>query len=68
MLKAILPRLALIGFTYAQPFLITAALNFLSMPASKRNVDHAYGLICATALIYLGIAVSLKTSAYTMEY
>ena len=56
--RTIPPRLAITGFTYAQTFLITAAINYLELPASFRNVNHAYGLIGATGLIYIGIAVS----------
>jgi hypothetical protein len=58
LLKTILPRLALIGFSYAQPFLITAAIDFLDVPVAQRNINYAYGLVGATALLYFSIAVS----------
>jgi hypothetical protein len=51
------PRLAITGFTYSQTFLINAAISYLETPAPLRNVNHAYGLIGATAFIYVGIAV-----------
>ncbi|KAF8857368.1 putative multidrug resistance protein [Acephala macrosclerotiorum] len=51
----VFPRLCLIGFTYAQPFLITSAINYVSQPASEQNKNDGYGLIGATALVYLGI-------------
>ena len=51
------PRLTSIAFNYAQPFLIAAAIKYLETSVNNRNIDHAYGLIGATALIYLGIAV-----------
>jgi ATP-binding cassette subfamily C (CFTR/MRP) protein 1 len=56
------PRLCVTGFTYAQTFLINAAINYLEYPAPLRNVNHAYGLVGATALIYIGIAVSGESS------
>ncbi|KAB8272693.1 P-loop containing nucleoside triphosphate hydrolase protein [Aspergillus minisclerotigenes] len=52
----ILPRLFLIGFTFSQPFLITSILNWLDNSHSGSN--HGYGLIGATLLIYLGMALS----------
>jgi ATP-binding cassette subfamily C (CFTR/MRP) protein 1 len=54
---AVIPRLCLIGFNFAQPFLITAALNLVSEPVNPSTRNEGYGLIGATALIYLGIAV-----------
>ncbi|KAE8340830.1 hypothetical protein BDV24DRAFT_151712 [Aspergillus arachidicola] len=52
----ILPRLFLIGFTFSQPFLITSILNWLDNSHSASN--HGYGLIGATFVIYLGMALS----------
>jgi ATP-binding cassette subfamily C (CFTR/MRP) protein 1 len=52
----VFPRVCLIGFNYAQPFLISSAIDYISQPTGDRNTG--YGLIAATALIYLGIAVS----------
>ncbi|OGM41659.1 ATP-binding cassette transporter [Aspergillus bombycis] len=52
----ILPRLFLIGFTFSQPCLITSILNWLDNPQSPSN--NGYGLIGATLLIYLGMALS----------
>jgi hypothetical protein len=51
-------RLAIIGFTYSQTFLINAAISYLETPAPLRDVNHAYGLIGATGLVYFGIAVN----------
>lgn len=56
-LLVIFPRLCLIGFTFAQPFLISRILNLLSQPDNETTRNQAYGLIAATALIYVGIAV-----------
>ena len=52
-----LPRIAMIGFNYSQTFLITATINYLETPAVRRDINHAYGLIGAAALIYFGSAV-----------
>jgi hypothetical protein len=57
-LRTMPPRLAITGFTYSQTFLINAAIRYLETPAPLRNTNHAYGLIGATALIYIGIAAS----------
>jgi len=54
-------RLAFIGFSYSQPFLITAAINYVQTPATGRNRNHGYGLIGAAGLVYLGIAVCSAT-------
>jgi len=58
LLLVVPPRLSLIGFTYAQPFLITRAIDFLSEPDTVNSKNIGYGLIGATGLIYLGIAIS----------
>lgn len=52
-------RLFLIGFNYAQPFLFARAIELLAGPVDQRTEDFGYGLIAATAIIYIGIAVSL---------
>lgn len=59
LLAAIVPRLFLLGFTFAQPFLISATLRYINESESRSTKDYAYGLIAATLLIYVGIAVSL---------
>lgn len=53
---AIPARLCLIGFNFAQPFLINRVISILQGSDSE-TPDNRYGLIGATALIYLGIAV-----------
>ena len=58
LLTPILPRLALIGFTFSQPFLINSILNWLETPFHATSANKGYGLIGASALIYTGIAVS----------
>jgi ATP-binding cassette subfamily C (CFTR/MRP) protein 1 len=51
-----LPRIFMIGFTFSQPFLIASVLNWLDNSHSASNLG--YGLIGATLLIYLGMALS----------
>ncbi|KAI0389430.1 putative ABC multidrug transporter [Xylariaceae sp. FL0594] len=50
------PRLAMLGFTLAQPFFTERLLKYLSELPRDPNVG--YGLIGASLLIYVGIAVS----------
>ena len=56
--KGVLPRLALTGFTFAQPFLITRVVNFITQPEQRLDDELGNGLIAATALIYIGLAIS----------
>ncbi|KAI3332982.1 ABC transporter [Ustulina deusta] len=59
LLLAAIARLALIGFTFAQPFLIFRVLDLLSNPSDSSATDtNGYGLVGATFFIYLGIAIS----------
>jgi len=59
-IAAMIPtRLALVGFTYAQSFLFTRAVNYLSHQERLEN-NTGYGLIAATFIIYVGIAVSVR--------
>ncbi|KUJ23459.1 putative ABC multidrug transporter [Mollisia scopiformis] len=55
-------RLALLGFTFCQPFFISSLLSYLSAPEGSRPVNIGYGFIGASILIYGGIAIS--TSFY----
>ncbi len=58
LLAPIVPRLALIGFSFSQPFLINRVLKWLENPPSAASANYGYGLIGATALIYTGITIS----------
>lgn len=51
-------RLVLTGFTFAQPFLFTRAIDYLGQQNHDATVNIGYGLIGATFIIYTGIAVS----------
>ncbi|KGO44507.1 ABC transporter, integral membrane type 1 [Penicillium expansum] len=55
---AVVPRLCLIGFKFAQPFLINDLINYVSDNGSSELSGVKYGFIGATVLIYVGIALS----------
>jgi ATP-binding cassette, subfamily C (CFTR/MRP), member 1 len=60
----ILPRLALIGFTFCQPLLINKIIDYLQSPAHEVSRKVGYGLIGATAIAYIGITVSTALYGY----
>lgn len=51
------PRLCVVGFSIAQPFLIGKFVTVLQQKDSLSQ-DMGYGLIAATAIVFTGIAVS----------
>lgn len=55
--SSIIPRLLFLGFTFAQPFLINATIEHVGSSPDATSTAQGYGLIGATALIYVGIAV-----------
>lgn len=57
LLTMAVPRLFLIGFTFAQPYLFQRILTLLSEPLDRDNLNKGYALIVATAIIYLGLAI-----------
>ncbi|KAL3424877.1 ABC transporter [Phlyctema vagabunda] len=57
-LSPVLPRLCYSAFLFAQPFLINQATTYLSRQSSAHEDNIGYGLIGASASIYLGIAIS----------
>ena len=54
----IFPRICLIGFKFSQPLLINRIISLIGEPETALNKDIGYGLIGATAVIYLGLAIS----------
>ncbi|KAK2601395.1 hypothetical protein N8I77_010849 [Diaporthe amygdali] len=59
------PRAAMAAFQFCQSFLINALLSYLEKPEPSKNVG--YGLIGATILIYLGIAITFALYWYYQE-
>ncbi|KAF7158902.1 hypothetical protein CNMCM5623_004081 [Aspergillus felis] len=57
-LAAVIPRLALTGFTFAQPFLLTRIISYITEPDGALTADYGTGLIVATVLIYVGLAIT----------
>lgn len=57
-LPIFLPRIFLIGFNIAQPLLIYRAVSLLAENQSQGRENAGHGLIGATVLVYLGIALS----------
>lgn len=51
-------RLALMGFKYSQPFLLSTTVDYVQQDSASRPKNVGYGLMAATALVYLGIALS----------
>ncbi len=56
---ALLPRLALVGFNLAQPYLINAMITYITFH-SRLPDNYGYGLIGAYALCYIGIAITSR--------
>ncbi|KAG8410254.1 hypothetical protein J3458_017969 [Metarhizium acridum] len=58
LLAGVIPRLACIGFTFAQPFLLERVLDFTAEPVESSRREFAYGLIGAYAIVYIGKAAT----------
>lgn len=64
-LLPVIPRAAMAMFQFCQSFLINALLSYLEEPNPSKSIG--YGLIGATILIYLGIAVTFALYWYYQE-
>ncbi|KAI9848831.1 MAG: hypothetical protein M1837_006347 [Sclerophora amabilis] len=64
LLLTIPPRLCLTAFTFAQPFLVTRILEFITQPDNPNSNNIGYGLIGAMALVYIGIAISTASNQH----
>ena len=56
---AVIPRLCQTGFTFSQPFIIFSIVEYVGK--SNPETNHGYGLVAATAIIYLGLGFSITT-------
>jgi ATP-binding cassette subfamily C (CFTR/MRP) protein 1 len=61
----IFPRVCLIGFRYAQPFLLSRTIDFANSPEEPNSIG--WGLTAAFGLVFLGLAVA-SGSYYHMTY
>ncbi|KAH7122958.1 ABC transporter [Dactylonectria macrodidyma] len=64
LLLPVIPRLAVIGFTFCQPFLMETILAYLQSPGEP---NHGYGLIGAAVIVYTGVAISNALYFYWQE-
>ncbi|KAG4444331.1 hypothetical protein IFR05_000205 [Cadophora sp. M221] len=67
LLLPVVPRVGLIAFRFCQPFLINTLLGYLQKSDQESPSNFGYGLIGATFLIYMGIAVSTSFYWYFHE-
>lgn len=67
-LSAVIPRLCLSGFTFAQPFLISSTISFVGEDRHIRKNDYGRGLVGAWALVFMGIAVRHTNLAYMVAW
>ncbi|KAJ6788261.1 hypothetical protein PWT90_02398 [Aphanocladium album] len=51
------PRLCLIGFIFAQPYLFHTILSLLTNETITLTATDCYGLVGATAIVYLGLTI-----------
>ncbi|KAJ5937598.1 ABC transporter integral membrane type 1 [Penicillium verhagenii] len=65
LLSAIIPRILLAGFTFCQPFLLSATINWMSTPTTAENQRYGRALVGGYALVYTGLAVT--TAIYYRE-
>ncbi|RKL04169.1 ABC transporter C family member 10 [Fusarium oxysporum] len=57
LLGIIPPRIGMIALSISQPFLVSNALRFLTMPESDSTMNLGYGLIGAFAFVFIGSAL-----------
>ncbi|KAH7388905.1 ABC transporter [Cadophora sp. MPI-SDFR-AT-0126] len=57
-LSIVFPRLCVVGFSVAQPFLVNEAIKFVKSVDGNENVNIGYGLIGAYTFVYIGNAVA----------
>jgi hypothetical protein len=64
-LSGIIPRLCLTAFTFCQPFLITATVDFMGNPTTPESKKYGQALVGAYVLVFLGVAVGAKSGVKT---
>ncbi|GLA52801.1 hypothetical protein AnigIFM63604_009680 [Aspergillus niger] len=63
--SAVIPRLCLSAFTIMQPLLVDKITTYAALPETPETRNKGYGLIAASGIVYLGIAVS--TAFYSRQ-
>lgn len=58
-MAAILPRVSVIVFRFAQPLLISRAIRFVTQSSVEDHDRSGYWIVVAAASIYIGMAVNL---------
>ena len=66
LLSSVFPRLCVIGLKFSQPLLINRAISLLGEAPSPNKMFHGRMLIVATALIYLGLAITTAQFKHKM--
>lgn len=64
----VIPRLCFTGFSFAQPFLINAIVATIGASSQENSHGVIGGLVGATALIYIGIAVRISKPVLEVLY
>ncbi|KAJ4291830.1 hypothetical protein N0V90_009726 [Kalmusia sp. IMI 367209] len=54
----VIPRSVMLALSYTQPFLFETIISHLDVPPENRSPNNGYGLIAATGLLYLSLAIS----------
>ena len=62
MMSCTIPRLCLIGFRYAQPFLVARAITYSESHSDKDNIG--WSLVGAFGLVLGGLAISTSVYRY----
>ncbi|RAH53760.1 hypothetical protein BO85DRAFT_428965, partial [Aspergillus piperis CBS 112811] len=63
--RAVIPRLCLSAFTIMQPLLVSEITTYAALPESQETRNKGYGLIAASGIVYIGLAVS--TAFYSRQ-
>lgn len=56
-IEGVLPRIAFLGFSFAQPFLVERVLSFMTESEHVNSTNYARSLVAAYAIVYIGLAV-----------
>ncbi|RAK89341.1 hypothetical protein BO79DRAFT_237457 [Aspergillus costaricaensis CBS 115574] len=63
--SAVIPRLCVSAFTIMQPLLVSEITTYAALPEDQETRNKGYGLIAASGIVYIGLAVS--TAFYSRQ-